>query len=399
MNKKISLGMALSMVLVAITATFLTTVLLTKARFNSKLTQLSNRSAMFQKLYEVDSRVRTSELFLDDIDQTTLTDRMIAGYVSGLGDTYAAYYSKEEYQKILDSDNGDGEGIGITLDTREDELKVMSVVNGSPAKTAGIKAEDKITSVNGKKVSTIGVEKAYSVLKGEEGKRLTLILERAGQELTVSLEISDYEIISVTEEIYGDVGIVKITEFNGSTPEQFTEAMERLKEQKINSYIFDLRNNPGGMLDSVCQILDELCPSGTLVTAKYLNGEEKTLYTSDANDTSGKMIVLVNENSASGAELFAAVMRDYEKATIVGTTTFGKGVAQSTSRLSDGSALKLTTFYYNPPKTENFNGVGVVPDVVAPMTDNTVNLDTLALEDDEQLQSALKVLGQEEKSD
>ncbi len=392
MNKKISLGMTISMVLVAIVTTFLTTTLLTRARFNNQLTELSNRSEMFQKLYEVDSQVKTKELFLEDVDKAELTDKTVAGYVSGLGDAYAAYYSKEEYEKIVASDNGDGEGIGITLDMSSEELKVKSVVNGSPAKTAGVKVDDVIVSVNGKTVSSIGIEKAYAILKGEEGDKLTLILERSGQQLTVSLEISEYEVISVTEETYGDVGIVKITEFNNSTPEQFTAAMDRLKEQKVKSYIFDLRNNPGGMLTSVCEVLDELCPSGTLVTAKYQNGEEKTLHTSDANETSGKMVVLVNEKSASASELFAAVMRDYDKATIVGTKTFGKGVGQTTVKLSDGSALKLTTFYYSTPKTENFNGEGITPDVIAPMTDNTVNIDTLAVEDDEQIQSALKVL-------
>lgn len=391
MNKKISLGMALSLVFVAVTATFFTTVMLVKARFNGQLSALGERSAMFGKLSEVDSRVRSSDLFSDDIDENELTDKTVAGYVSGLGDKYAAYYNGEDYESILKSDNGDGKGIGITIDL-QNGMTVGSVVNGSPAKTAGIKSGDKIISVNGKSVESIGAQAAYELLKGSEGNDLAIILERSGQQLSVSLTISDYEIISVTDEIYNDIGIIKITEFNGSTPDQFKSAVKELQDKGISRYIFDLRNNPGGTLDSVCDILDYICPAGTLVSARYLNGEEKILYTSDANEMTGEMAVLVNGNSASAAELFTAVLRDYDKATVVGTKTYGKGVAQTTSRLSDGSALKLTTFYFNPPKTENFNGVGITPDVIAPLTDPDINIDTLAPEEDEQVISAVKVL-------
>ncbi len=393
MRKKIPLWQAISIIFIAILLTFDFTLLFAKKAFNKRLAGLSDREKLFQKLSEVDSSVRNQYLFSDDIDESALADATVKGYIEGLSDKYAAYYSKEDYEKESNQDNGNYSGIGMTVSTQDDKLTVTSVLNGSPAKDAGIRKNDVILAVNGKTVEEESAPKVFEMLLGKVGDKLKIKILRDNQELNVSLTISEYELISVTQEIYGDIiGIVKITEFNDKTVEQFDDAMQILKDNNIENFVFDLRDNPGGLTTSVCKILDKLVGSGDLMVAEYKDGTTKTLFSSDSAEISGNMTVVVNENTASAAELFAKVMQDFSKAKIVGTTTYGKGVMQNIHKLTDGSAIKFTTAFYRSAKSDNFDGVGVIPDITAELSESQKNNPELSLEEDMQIQTAIKVL-------
>ena len=390
MNKKVSLGVTLSAVFIAIAVTFSVTMLLARQSFNSQLSNVSNKQAVYGKIYELDSVVKQNYLSADDIDYDKLADGVAAGYMSGIGDKYAAYYSAEDYDELLAENSGKRSGLGINVRATEtgDGMTVVSVYNGSPANVAGVKAGDIITAVDGKKVSDTGTDNALKTLRADEGTTVMMTVKRKDQTLEIKATVSEYEIISVTSELIDEIGLIRISEFNSATVKQFEDELKSLQEKGIKSIMFDVRNNPGGTLDSVAEILDELLPSGPIVSATYADGTNKVLYTSDDNELKMRMAVIVNGETASAAELFAQALKDYNKAVIVGNQTYGKGVMQTTVRLTDGSAVKYTNAKFNPPKSENFNGVGVTPDVKVDLTSGNEG-SYLA---DEQIQAALAQL-------
>ncbi len=390
MNKKVSLGVTLSAVFIAIAVTFSVTMLLARQSFNSQLSNVSNKQAVYGKIYELDSVVKQNYLSADDIDYNKLADGVAAGYMSGIGDKYAAYYSAEDYDELLAENSGKRSGLGINVRATEtgDGMTVVSVYNGSPANVAGVKAGDIITAVDGKKVSDTGTDNALKTLRADEGTTVMMTVKRKDQTLEIKATVSEYEIISVTSELIDEIGLIRISEFNSATVKQFEDELKSLQEKGIKSIMFDVRNNPGGTLDSVAEILDELLPSGPIVSATYADGTNKVLYTSDDNELKMRMAVIVNGETASAAELFAQALKDYNKAVIVGNQTYGKGVMQTTVRLTDGSAVKYTNAKFNPPKSENFNGVGVTPDVKVDLTSGNEG-SYLA---DEQIQAALAQL-------
>lgn len=390
MNKKVSLGVTLSAVFISIAVTFSVTMLLARQSFNSQLSNVSNKQAVYGKIYELDSVVKQNYLSADDIDYDKLADGVAAGYMSGIGDKYAAYYSAEDYDELLAENSGKRSGLGINVRATEtgDGMTVVSVYNGSPANVAGVKAGDIITAVDGKKVSDTGTDNALKTLRADEGTTVMMTVKRKDQTLEIKATVSEYEIISVTSELIDEIGLIRISEFNSATVKQFEDELKSLQEKGIKSIMFDVRNNPGGTLDSVAEILDELLPSGPIVSATYADGTNKVLYTSDDNELKMRMAVIVNGETASAAELFAQALKDYNKAVIVGNQTYGKGVMQTTVRLTDGSAVKYTNAKFNPPKSENFNGVGVTPDVKVDLTSGNEG-SYLA---DEQIQAALAQL-------
>lgn len=390
MNKKVSLGVTLSAVFIAIAVTFSVTMLLARQSFNNQLSNVSNKQAVYGKIYELDSVVKQNYMSSDDIDYNKLADGVAAGYMSGIGDKYAAYYSAEDYDELLAENSGKRSGLGINVSATQsgDGMTVVSVYNGSPANVAGVKAGDIITAVDGKKVSDTGTDNALKTLRADEGTTVKMTVKRKDQTLEIKATVSEYEIISVTSELIDEIGLIRISEFNSATVKQFEDELKSLQEKGIKSIMFDVRNNPGGTLDSVAEILDELLPSGPIVSATYADGTNKVLYTSDDNELKMRMAVIVNGETASAAELFAQALKDYNKAVIVGNQTYGKGVMQTTVRLTDGSAVKYTNAKFNPPKSENFNGVGVTPDVKVDLTSGNEG-SYLA---DEQIQAALAQL-------
>lgn len=367
MNKKVSLGVTISAVFIAIAVTFSLTLLFARENFNNQLTNLSQKQAVYGKIYELDSAIADKYFSADEIDYDKLADGVASGYMSGIGDKYAAYYSSDEYDDMLSENSGRRSGLGINarIGTSDDTLTVTSVYSGSPANVAGIKAGDEIISVDDKKVSSEGAESTLKTLRGEVGTTYKIVVSRKDQQLEMSVTLAEYDVVSVTREQIDNIGLLRISEFNSATVKQFKTELKKLTDAGMTAIIFDVRNNPGGTLDSVAQILDELLPAGPIASATYADGQTKTLYNSDENELKLEMAVIVNGETASAAELFAAALQDYNKAVVIGTQTYGKGVMQDTARLTDGSAIKYTSAKYNPPYSENFDGVGVTPDIVA----------------------------------
>lgn len=337
--------------------------------------------------------------YLGEQDKAAQLDAMLRAYVAADGDRYGCYYSAEENAAENDSRAGKGVGIGVTITEAPDKqgLLVLWVSEGSPAESAGILPGDILVTADGQSYSTLGYEGFLDIIRGEIGSRLTVGFFRGGESLQLiekQLTRSAYVASSVAYGLVaeGKMGLVRILSFDEPTPGQFASAVASLREQGAEALIFDVRNDPGGLLSSVVEILDTLLPAGTICTTRGVSGEK--VYSSNANVIDLPMAVLCNENTASAAELFTAALRDYEKAVTVGTTTYGKGVAQSTFTLSDGSAVKMTTSYYDPPCGINYDGVGITPDLEVTLSEAARGTSLLALteEEDTQLAAAIEAL-------
>ena len=350
---------------------------------------------LYYKLAMIDYYYRN--VYANEIDEEKLIYGVLNGYVAGAGDRYGEYYTADDFETLTQENAGNTVGIGVYVNYSEEynAIKILSVMKDSPAQQAGILAGDIVTKVNGESVSELGYYIALDKVKGEEGTKVQLTLIRNGEEITVTATRKKVETETIFYHQYEydkTVGVIRIVEFNNAVPEQFKKAIEDLKSKGVTSLVFDVRNNPGGTLDSVTQMLDYLLPEGDLVYVTDANGKILRTHKSDANYLEGidSMAVLVNENSASAAELFACALRDYGKAILVGTKTYGKGSMQTIYMLPDGTGLRLTTNKYNPPKTENYDGVGLTPDIEVELSEALDGKSHFEYTDseDNQLQSA-----------
>ena len=393
MSKKVPLGITIALVLVSIAATFAITMMSSMKIYNKLIKDLPGRTSMYSSLSELDKKVRQN--FKGTINEKKLSESIAKGYVEGLGDPHSQYLTAGEYKTYSQSVEGKMAGIGVLSSQNPDDknIYITEVFDDSPAKTAGIQKGDEITAVNDKKVTDIGYESAMAAIKGEEGATVKLTVMRGGNQLFFNIVRQNFEVQSVFSQMIGNIGYIKITEFNSNTDEQFNKALDSLTKQKAASFIFDVRDNHGGTIDSVAKIIDRLVPTGTIVSASYNSGKTETLFTSDAKYVANPMMVLVNGDSASAAELFACDLRDYGKAWLVGTKTYGKGTMQRLFQLSDGSAVNLTIAKFIPYKSANFDGVGLKPDYEIKLSDyQQSHFDMLKTSDDPQLQKAIQLL-------
>lgn len=321
------------------------------------------------KYHEIQSLIE--KYYVDDISDEQLGDGIALGAVYSLEDKYSAYYTAEQYNVVLDGNEGLEAGVGITVVQHPDNgnIYVVNVSVDSPADVAGVKAGDLIIKVGGKTVTELGFTEAVNAIRGEIDTKCEVELQRGDKTLKIEIKRGRFVSTSVFSHMIGDLCYIQITDFNTATVVQFEDALKSAQESNATGLIFDVRGNSGGTLDSVEKMLDMLLPKGDLVSATYKNGVKKVLFSSDANEIDLPMTVLVDGNTASAAELFAASIRDFEKGKLIGTTTYGKGVMQRTFGLSDGSAVRLTIAYFNPPSGVNFNGVGIEPDVEVKLTE------------------------------
>lgn len=390
MNKKISLGATVTLMLIATIITFTITVTFSQNYFNTRLADVKNKEAMYGKLAEIDQKVRS--YFVGDIDEEYLRESLAHGFISGLGDRYSRYLTAEDYKDIIEGFQGNEVGIGIdSIVDKDGNIHVLSVHKGSPADNAGLKKGDKIVKVEGEIVVEIGASAAIEKLRGEVGTPVAFTVMRQDEEIDVNLTRGQFENITVESRMIGNVGYIKIRQFNNNTVQQFKDAIDDILEQGAEGVVFDVRNNPGGTLKSVAAILDMLLPEGTIISKTDKKNVTEVMHTSDKNEVNIKMVTLINERSASGAELFACALRDYEKSKLIGVTTYGKGTMQDYIALNDGSYLCLSVAKYNPPKSPNFDGKGVEPDIEVELTEEQKeNFYFLSDEEDPQLQAALK---------
>ena len=356
-----------------------------------------NLSQVKKKTGEIEELINA--YYLDEIDGQKVEDTMYTGMVAGLEDPYSVYYSKEELESMEESISGAYSGIGATLTQDPDtgELSVVSCFDGTPAQEAGLQPGDVITGWNGKSVEGMELSELVSKIKTDPEKQLTLEIERDGETLEVELTRREVQIPTVEYEMLDNqIGYIRLVEFDEVTADQFKEALEDLENQNMEKLIIDVRNNPGGVLQVVCDMLDQLLPEGLIVYTEDKNGNRKE-YTSDEEHQFTKpLAVLANENSASASEIFAGAIQDYGIGTIVGTTTFGKGIVQRTFYLSDGTGVKLTVAKYYTPKGHDIHKKGITPDVEMELDEELKNQSSISHEEDNQLQKAIEVL-QEEK--
>ncbi len=325
--------------------------------------------------------------------------RVINGYLSGIGDAYAYYYTAEEMQKNMAEDNGNSYGIGVMVAWTGNSLKLSRVMKDSPAAEAGLMVGDDLKAVNGESFDGLTYSEALSKCRGEKGDEKNFVVERGGETLEVKIICGDYTIESVFLDIkeYNGVkiGVIECTQFIYPTPTEIKTAVETIKAEGCEGIIFDMRDNPGGLLDSVVGTLDYLLPEGTVVRLTFKDTKLNESYSSDANyATDLPFAVLVNGNTASAGELFTSCIKDFDRAKIIGTTTYGKGCGQTQYALPDGGYIKLTTFFYDPPTSENYDGVGIVPDIVVELPEEykNTNISLIPEGSDTQMIAALDYL-------
>ena len=325
--------------------------------------------------------------YLEDVDETSMTDSMLKGLLQGIGDDYADYYTKDEYKEILSSTQGDYRGIGIIMQQSEEtnEVLVVGVYKDTPADKAGIKAGDMLIQVDDILCKETALERVAAAIKTGEADTVHLILERDSESYEVDVTKEDIQVPVVGSEMLEEqIGYIQITQFTGLTPQQFAEHYEDLKKQQMKALIIDLRNNPGGLVDSAVDTLCQILPEGLVVYMQTKDGT-KTEYSCDGETPIDiPRVVRVNEYSASASEIFAGAVHDYGVGTLVGTTTYGKGIVQKTFPFTDGSAVKMTIAYYYTPSGTCIHGEGIEPDVKVELPQDA--------QSDLQLEKALEVL-------
>lgn len=335
-------------------------------------------------------------VYLEEKDTQELAEGMYAGLVYGLGDPYSRYYTKEEYQEETNNTEGSYVGIGVAIQKNlEGGVMIAQCYEGGPGEAAGLKEGDVISAVDGQDVTQLETMDVVSLIqKNDTGSTvLTIHREDVKDPLEITVAITDVELPSVFwEMLEEDTGYIRISEFKGVTAQQFEKAFLELSGEGMESLVVDLRNNPGGLLTSVCDVLRQILPEGLIVYTEDKYGKREEFTCDGETPLSIPLAVLVNENSASASEIFAGAVQDYAIGTIVGNTTFGKGVVQNIRTLSDGSAVKLTASQYFTPKGNNIHNVGIKPDVEEPLDTSLLNKDQISHQEDNQLQAALKAL-------
>ncbi len=305
--------------------------------------------------------------YLEDVNQDHLVEGLYKGLFAGIGDPYSVYYTKEEYEELMQATSGKYYGIGalVSQDMRTGLITISKVFQGAPAYKAGMKAEDAIYKVDDKSIDGKEVDKVVAMMKGEKGTQVKVTVYRPSEKKYIDLMITRDEVKVPTVEskmLNKEIGYIQITEFDEVTGEQFTKAVNQLKKQGMKKVVFDVRDNPGGSYATVCDILDEILPAGTLVYTKDKYGKEER-QESDPESLNMPMVVLQNEDSASASEIFAGAIQDFKAGKIMGTQSFGKGIVQQIIPLGDGSAVKLTVEKYYTPSGKNIHGKGITPDI------------------------------------
>ncbi len=304
----------------------------------------------------------------EDIDTDLMIEGMYSGMVDALGDPYSVYYTAEEWNQLMQETEGIYYGIGayISLDPATGYGKINGVIPDTPAQEAGLRENDIIYLIDGESSQGMDLSEIVSRVKGEEGTTVHLTIYREGETdyLEIDVERRKIESPTVNYEMYDNgIGYIQITEFDDVTTDQFTEALAVIKGSKAKGLILDLRGNPGGSLPVVVDIARMILPKGLIVYTEDKYGERDEYTCDGEHELDLPLVVLMNGNSASASEILAGAVKDYKKGTLIGTTTFGKGIVQRVMPLSDGTALKLTISAYYTPNGNNIHGVGIEPDI------------------------------------
>lgn len=333
--------------------------------------------------------------YLYDYDKDEMVDTIYKAVMSSLGDPYTVYYTADEFNAFMESSSGSYCGIGVVVQQNMQTGLVTAVrpYEDCPGYEAGIRPGDLILAVDGTEITGMDLNTAVALIKGEEGTSVTITLQRDEEVFDVEVTRRQIDVKTVNYRMMDDnIGYIQIEEFDEVTSDQFSQALDSLIEQGMEALVIDIRNNPGGILDTVVAMLDELLPEGTIVSVKDRNGTAQE-YTSDADTKlTVPLTVLINGNSASASEIFAGAIKDYGVGTLVGTTTYGKGIVQTAFSLSDGTGVKITIEDYYLPSGKSIHKVGVDPDVEIDLPEELKTYVTIPEDEDVQLQKAIEIL-------
>lgn len=363
MNKKISLGAAVAFALIVATAVFSLTMVFSQKLTNEALVSLQAREVEYDKFSAIEREVRLR--YYGEIDEQKLQDSIAKGFLGGIGDVHAQYYTAEEFAKISAENINDTANLGMVVQPSADGyLEVVEVYNESPAEIANIKVGSLIYEINGQAVSSENAEQKMKELNGPEGSQISIRVRYEGEENGHDLFRRVVVVPTVYWEMIEDTTIayVRIVDFQESTANQFSRALKEMQDKGASSIIFDVRSNENYEIENAYRILDRLVPAGPLVFAKYNNGKAQEMQTSDSTEITWPMAVVVNSKTAGTGEVFAQVLKDYNKSSTVGTITAGMGVRLETVPMPDGSAIKLTVAKYETPSGVSFDGEGITPD-------------------------------------
>jgi carboxyl-terminal processing protease len=302
--------------------------------------------------------------YKDDVTYDKLVKGAFAGVVDSLGDPYSVYYGATgEGENFIETVTGEYSGIGLSVEDYGGKCRVVAPIPGTPAEKSGIKSGDIVTKIDGVDISSKTLDEAVSMMRGEAGTRVTLIVDRSGQALTFNLTREKIKNVSVNYELLdGNIGYIQITSFDNDSNVEFRLAKTALVNKGAKSLILDLRNNPGGLVNTALDIANQLMPKGPIIHFEQKGKIVETYSATGITTVNLPMVLLVNEGSASASEILAGALQDSKTATLVGTTTFGKGVAQQVDTFSDGASMKLSMYYFLTPNKKKIDHVGITPD-------------------------------------
>ena len=398
MNKEKSKKIYRTIMLIIVVAliTFIITTAIMYKTFSGE-----NKGTFLSSNYELNSKINNIKRilkkdYIGEIDESKLEDGAIKGYVDGLDDEYTEYFTKKEMKEFKAETEGNYVGIGIYMakNSKDNNIVVVSPIEGSPAETAGIKTGDIIKKVDGKEYTADDFETISTYIKGKEGTKVNLEIERNGETLTFEVERKNIDLYPMKSEVLeGNIGYINIQSFDDGCAKEFQENYNELKEKKVTSLIIDLRNNGGGIVDQALEIADYMTPKDSVLLYEVdKNGKETVKKAKEDPIVNMPIVILTNENTASASEILAGALKDLGKAKIVGTTTYGKGVIQQILKLNDGSGLKITIEEYQTPNRNKINKVGIQPDEKVELPSTVNSLLTIKESDDTQLQKAVEML-------
>lgn len=355
----------------------------------TKYISVSDSTTVLEKKIEILKKYLEKD-YIGELDEEKMLEAALKGYVAGLGDKYTEYLTNDELEDLMVSVNGNYVGIGIYMTKNDDgDILVLLPIEGSPAEEADLQTGDIIKKVDGKECNGLELTDVSNMVKGEEGTKVNLEILRDNKTFSIDVERRKVEIKYIESKVLdGNIGYIEMLGFEENCTAKFKEELEKLKKQNINSLIIDLRENGGGLVTEAISMSELFVPMGDVILKTYDKNNIETV-TKSTNPSTEKMkiVVLVNENSASATEIFAAAIQDNETGTIIGTTTYGKGIMQEVEPLAIGGALKVTIEEFRTPKGNKIHEVGITPDI-------EVENEKLTTEEtqDKQLQTAINFL-------
>lgn len=392
-KKRLSIASTLMLLMLAVVATFNITFFVASEYYSNRLGNFEEMETKYNRFKEVSDIV--DKYYVGAASEEEMMDGALTGYIDGMGDEWSTYLNATDYKAVLEKRSRKYAGIGmnVSYDVTNKTFTVTSVTENSPAEKMGIKSMDMLLEIDGKPTSGMSYDTVTDNVRGDVGTQVTLKLLRDGAQVEITLTREMIKTVGVKAQMLeGNVGLIRIEQFQKNVDDEFKQKLNELLSAGATSMIFDVRFNPGGFIDVLVPMLDELLPEGTIISITDKNGKS-TDYKSDASCVIMPMAVLTNEYSISAAEFFAASLQEYGTAKVVGDKTHGKGYAQTMIPLSDGAAVNISTSRYYTPKGVSLAGTGIVPEVeIALSPEKLKQFYSLTPEQDDQLQAAIEIL-------